>query len=142
MPMSKNKKQDAKPGPGAKRLRPTDAELAILRVLWERGPATVRQVQEVLGSERGTGYTTTLKLMQIMLEKGLLRRDTSSHAHVYEAAVTRGQTQRRLVAELLNQAFDGSARQLVLHALSVRKSTPEELAEIRQLLNEIERGRK
>lgn len=118
--------------------RPTEAELAILRVLWELGQGSVRQVQERLEAERGTGYTTTLKLMQIMLEKGLLQRDDSAHAHVYEAAVTRSKTQRQMVGELLDQVFEGSAQQLVMQALSVRKSTHAELAEIRNLLDELE----
>jgi predicted transcriptional regulator len=122
--------------------RPTDAELAILRVLWERGPSTVRQVQDVLEAERGTGYTTTLKLMQIMHEKGLLKRDDSERSHVYQAAISQHKTQRRMVGELLNQVFDGSARQLVLHALSVKKSSRAELDEIRRLIDELERGTK
>jgi len=118
--------------------KPTEAELAILRVLWQQGPSTVRQVQEAIQDERGTGYTTTLKLMQIMLEKGLLKRDDSSHAHVYQAVVSRRRTQKQLVAELLDKVFEGSARQLVVQALSATKSTPEELAEIRKLIDEIE----
>jgi len=118
--------------------KPTDAELAILRVLWKLGKASVRQVQERLEAERGTGYTTTLKLMQIMLEKGLVERDDSQHAHVYEAAVTRSKTQRQMVGEMLEQVFDGSAQQLVMQALSSRKSTPEELSEIRNLLDQLE----
>jgi predicted transcriptional regulator len=120
--------------------KPTDAELAILQVLWERGPSTVRQVQDVLESERGTGYTTTLKLMQIMFEKGLLGRDDSNRSHVYAALVTRQKTQRRLVGELVEQVFAGSAQQLVLQALAVKKSTPEELREIRHLIDELERN--
>ncbi len=120
--------------------KPTEAEMAILRVVWELGKASVRQVQEQLGAERGTGYTTTLKLMQIMLEKGLLRRDDSQHAHVYQAAVTRNRTQRQLVGDMLEQVFDGSAQQLVMQALSAKKSSPAELAEIRNLLDELERG--
>ncbi len=122
--------------------KPTEAELAILRELWELGKASVRQVQERLEAKRGTGYTTTLKLMQIMLEKGLLRRDESQHAHVYEAAVTRRKTQRQLLGDMLEQVFDGSAQQLVMQALSTQKSTPAELAEIRNLLDELERGQK
>ncbi len=118
---------------------PTDAELAILRVVWKLGKASVRQVQERLESERGTGYTTTLKLMQIMLKKGLLRRDASQHAHVYEAAVTQIRTQRQIVGQVLEQVFEGSAQQLVMQALSSRKSSPAELAEIRQLLDKLER---
>ncbi len=122
----------------ADRPRPTDGELAILQVLWERGPGTVRQVHERLRSDRETGYTTTLKLMQIMLEKGLLRRDESGHAHIYRAAVTRAGTQRQILRRVLDQVFDGSAQQLVLQALSSRKSTPDELAEIRRLLDQLE----
>ncbi len=118
---------------------PTDAELAILQVLWEQGPSTVRQVQDILEAERGTGYTTTLKLMQIMFEKGLLGRDDSNRSHVYTALVTRQKTQRRLVSELVEQVFAGSAQQLVLQALAAKKSTPEELREIRNLIDELER---
>lgn len=122
--------------------RPTDAELAILQVLWQRGPSTVRQVQDALKTERGTGYTTMLKLMQIMYEKGLLLRDDSERSHVYEAAVSQQKTERRIVGDLLDQVFDGSARQLVLHALSVKKSTRAELDEIRKMIDELEKGKK
>jgi BlaI family transcriptional regulator, penicillinase repressor len=122
--------------------RPTEAELAILQVLWEQGSSTVRQIQDILESERGTGYTTTLKLMQIMFEKGLLTRDESNRSHVYSAAVSRQKTQRRLVGDLVEQAFSGSAQQLVMQALSAQKSTPEELREIRKLIDELERGTK
>lgn len=122
--------------------KPTEAELAILRVLWDLGRASVRQVQERLEAERGTGYTTTLKLMQIMLEKGLLKRDETRHAHIYEAAVARGKTQRQLVGDMLDQVFDGSAQQLVMQALSTTRSTPAELTEIRNLLDELERNQK
>ena len=124
----------------AKQVKPTEAELAILNVLWERGPATVRQVQEVLSEARGTGYTTTLKLMQIMLDKGLLNRDDSSHAHVYRAAYTRGKAQKQLLSQLVDQVFEGSAQQLVMQALSSKKSTPEELAEIKNLISDLEEG--
>ena len=126
----------------AKAAKPTEAELAILNVLWDRGPSTVRQVQKDLESSRGTGYTTILKLMQIMLEKGLLRRDESSHAHVYRAVCTRGKTQKQLLGQLVDQMFDGSAQQLVMQALSSRQSTPEELAQIKKLINELEKGTK
>jgi predicted transcriptional regulator len=122
--------------------RPTDAELAILRVLWERGPSTVRQVHEALAGERETGYTTTLKLMQIMVEKGLLTRDASSRTHVYAATVPQDQTQRLLVADLVDRAFGGSAAELVMQALSARPVTPEQLEEIRQLIKEEEESRK
>ena len=116
------------------RRKPTDAELAILRVLWRRGPSTVREVAADLG--RGGAYTTILKLLQIMAEKRLVRRDESSRTHVYAAAFTEHQTQRQLVSDLLDRAFGGSAPKLVLHALEARKATPEELAEIRRLLDE------
>src|SRR5213596_1527100 len=112
--------------------KPTDAELAILRVLWSRGPCTVRQVAEALGRE--TGYTTILKLLQIMAEKSLVRRDETARTHVYAAAYSEDQTQRQLVTDLLERAFDGSAAQLVLQALAAARSSPEELAEIRKLL--------
>lgn len=121
--------------------RPTDAELEILKVLWRRGPSTVREVFETLGEARGTGYTTVLKLMQIMAEKGLVVRDESERAHRYEAAAPEEETRRRLVGDLLRKAFDGSAKQLVLHALSAERASAEELTEIRRMLDELERGR-
>src|SRR5215468_4040270 len=102
------------------RRKPTDAELAILRVLWSRGPSTVRQVAEAMGRE--TGYTTVLKLMQIMTEKRLVRRDESARSHVYEAAYSEDQTQRQLVSDLLDRVFDGSAAKLVLQALASSKA--------------------
>ncbi len=114
------------------RRKPTDAELGILRVLWSRGPSTVRQVAEVLGRE--AGYTTVLKLLQIMTEKRLVVRDEAERTHVYEAAYTQDQTQRQLVTDLLDRVFDGSAAQLVLQALATNKTSPEELDEIRKLL--------
>ncbi len=117
--------------------RPTDGELAILRVLWERGPSTVRDVHEILSRSRPTGYTTTLKLLQIMMEKGLVQRDESQRTHVYQARLTEGQTQRQLVRDLLERAFGGSARKLVLQALAAKKTSPEELSQIRQLLDEL-----
>jgi BlaI family transcriptional regulator, penicillinase repressor len=121
--------------------RPTDGELAILRVLWDGGPATVRQVHEKLGRE--TAYTTVLKLMQIMTEKGLVRRNEEEHAHVYTAVCSEGATQRQLVRNLLDKAFAGSAGALVLQALAARRATEEELRQIRELLDEHEKqGRK
>ena len=117
--------------------RPTDAELAILRVLWDRGPATVREVWERL-SDRRTGYTTTLKLMQIMTEKGLLVRDERRQTHVYSARHPQQQTQKALVKDLLDRAFGGSAPKLILGALSAKRVTPEELAQIRKMLDELE----
>jgi len=115
------------------RRKPTDAELAILNVLWTRGPSTVRQVAEALGREEG--YTTVLKLLQIMTEKQLVVRDETSRTHVYQAAFTEDQTQRQLVSDLLDRAFGGSAAKLVLQALASHKASPEELAEIRKLLD-------
>lgn len=114
------------------RRKPTDAELGILRVLWSRGPSTVRQVAETMGRE--AGYTTLLKLLQIMTEKQLVRRDESTRTHVYEAAYTQDQTQKQLVTDLLDRVFDGSAAKLVLQALSARNTSPEELAEIKKLI--------
>ena len=119
--------------------RPTDAELAILRVLWERGPSTVRQVHEILSAVRPTVYTTILKLMQIMDEKGLVRRDKSQRAHVYQPTFTEAETQKRLVGDLLERAFSGSTASLLMQALSAKETSAEELAQIRQILNEVER---
>jgi predicted transcriptional regulator len=115
--------------------RPTDAELAILRVLWARGPSTVRQVHDVLTRERPTAYTTALKLLQIMTEKGLVRRDETDRTHVYHARMTEDQTQRQLVRDLLDRAFGGSASKLVMQALAARRASPEELGEIRRLID-------
>jgi predicted transcriptional regulator len=115
--------------------RPTDAELAILRVLWDRGPSTVRDVQTVLEQTRPTGYTTALKLLQIMTDKGLVRRDASERTHVYETRLTEQQTQQQLVGDLLERAFDGSAAKLVMQALATKPASAEELAEIRRLLD-------
>jgi predicted transcriptional regulator len=114
--------------------RPTDTELAILRVLWERGPSTVRQVHEALSHGRDTGYTTTLKLMQIMSDKGLVTRDESSRTHVYTTRLSQDQTQRQLVSDLMDRAFGGSAAALVMQALSAHPATTEELEEIRKLI--------
>ena len=123
-----------------KRQKPTNAELAILRVLWDRGPSTVRQVQDELSKSKKTGYTTVLKFMQIMVDKSLLRRDDSSYAHVYEARIPREQTQRNIVADLLDRVFDGSMSRLVVQALAAKGATSEELAEIRKILKKYERG--
>ena len=117
---------------------PTDGELEILQVLWERGPSTVREVQEVLSAQREVGYTTALKLLQIMYEKGLVRRDESARTHVYEAGVAQDRTQNALVGDLVDRAFGGSASALVLGALSSKPASKEELAEIRRLLDELE----
>ena len=116
--------------------KPTDAELAILRVLWERGPSTVRQIQQVMDRLRPTGYTTVLKLLQIMTDKGLVERDEHERSHVYTPRLSRRQTQGQLVGDLVDRAFAGSTGQLVMQALSSRKASPEELAAIRKLLDE------
>jgi|SRR5579872_7249675 len=122
--------------------RPTGSELAILRILWQRGPSTVRQVYEALNSIKKTGYTTVLKFMQLMHEKGLVTRDEKPWAHIYEALLPKEQAQRTLVSDLLEQAFEGSMSRLLLQALSSRKATAEELAEIRKVLRDYERGTK
>jgi predicted transcriptional regulator len=116
-------------------LRPTDAELAILQVLWTRGPSTVRLVHDALVGSRETGYTTTLKLMQIMAEKRLVTRDESARTHVYHAAMSRDQTQRQLVSDLVDRAFGGSAAALVMQALSSHPASETELAEIQRLVS-------
>lgn len=118
--------------------RPTDAELEILRVLWEEGDCTVRRVHETLSKSRDMGYTTILKLMQIMFEKGLVTRDESQRSHVYRAKQKATTTQRQLVADLLSRAFGGSTEKLVLQALSAKRASKEELAEIRRILNDLE----
>lgn len=119
--------------------KPTDAELEILTVLWSRGPSTVREIHEVLVKSRATQYTTVLKLMQIMAEKGLVRRDEKQRAHVYEAACSRETTQKQLAGDLLQRAFNGSAARMLQGALSARKASKAELDEIRKLLDEYER---
>jgi BlaI family transcriptional regulator, penicillinase repressor len=116
--------------------RPTDAELEILAVLWETGPATVRDIFNVLSKRKSAQYSTVLKFLQIMAEKGLVRRDERERAHVYEAARPREWTQRQLVGDLLERAFAGSAKELVMGALSARKTSKQELAEIQTLLRQ------
>jgi predicted transcriptional regulator len=123
----------------AERRKPTDAELGILRVLWARGPSTVREVAEALG--RDESYTTMLKLLQIMTEKGLVERDESARTHVYRSTHSEEKTQKQLVADLLSRAFDGSAAKLVLHALDSGTASKEELAEIRRLIDKHRGGR-
>src|SRR3954468_6062380 len=121
--------------------RPTDTELAILRILWERGASTVRQVHEALSRERPAAYTTALKMLQIMTDKGLVRRDVSDRTHVYQPRLTEEQTQRQLVRDLVDRAFGGSASKLVMQALSTRRATQEELGEIRKLIESSRDGR-
>ena len=118
--------------------RPTDRELSILRILWDKGPSTVRQVNEATNEHRNTGYTTTLKLMQIMTDKGLLLRDESQFKHVYRPALSEEKAQKQLVGDLLDRAFAGSAEKLVMRALSAKKVSAKELAGIRKMLDEFE----
>ena len=120
--------------------RPTDAELEILTVLWSRGPSTVRDVHEVIAARKPTQYTTVLKTLQIMAEKGLVRRDEKQRAHIYQSARPREFTQRQLAGDLLERAFNGSAGSLLLGALSARKASKKELDELRRLLDEYEKG--
>lgn len=121
--------------------RPTPAETEILGVLWDRGPTTVRAVLEALGPDRDVGYTTVLKLLQIMTTKGLVLRDETDRTHVYRAAVRREVVQRELVGDLIDRAFDGSAAALVMRALASGHSTPQELDKIRELVDELARAR-
>ena len=121
--------------------RPTDAELEILTVLWSRGPSTVRDVHEVICKRRPAQYTTVLKLMQIMAEKGLVSRDEQNRAHVYAAGRPREWTQRQLAGDLMERAFGGSAAEMMMGALGAHKASKQELAEIRRLLDKLEEGR-
>jgi predicted transcriptional regulator len=120
---------------------PTERELAILGILWELGSGTVRQVHEAMNEDSATGYTTTLKLMQIMTEKGLLDRDDSQFKHVYRPAISEEKTQNQLVGDLLDRVFAGSAEKLVLRALSAKKISPEELKKIEKMLAEYKGGK-
>ena len=122
--------------------KPTPNELEILRVLWERGPSTVREVHEALSSVREVGYTTVLKIMQIMTVKGMVRRNEESRAHVYQACQPAEKTKQQLVSDLLHRAFAGSASQLMMHALAGKKSPEREIEEIRRMLDQYEGGRK
>ena len=115
--------------------QPTDAELAILSVLWDKGPCTVREVNEVMNEEKPTGYTTTLKFMQIMAEKGLLLRDDSQFRHIYKPAISEEKTQKQVSNRLADRAFAGSAGRLVMRALSTKKISPKELTEIRKIVD-------
>lgn len=118
--------------------KPTEGELAILQVLWERGPSTVRHVHEALNGAKATGYTTSLKLMQIMAEKGLVTRDESQRTHIYAAAQPASRTQRQMVMDLVEKAFAGSSSELVLQALSAKRASAQELKAIRELIERYE----
>lgn len=117
---------------------PTEKELDILAILWQQGPSTVRQINEEMNKQQRTGYTTTLKLMQIMTEKGLLVRDDSKFQHIFTPAVTEEKTQNQVVGDLLEKVFAGSAEKLVMRALSAKKVNPDELARIKKMLDEME----
>lgn len=118
--------------------RPTDKELVILGILWSRGPSTVREIHEAMNEDGDTGYTTTLKLMQIMTDKGLLARDDSQFKHVYKPAMSEEKTQKQLISDLLDKAFAGSAEKLVMRALAAKKVSSAELASIRKMLDDFE----
>ena len=121
--------------------RPTEAELSILSILWERGACTVRDVHEVLSKRENTGYTTALKLLQVMHAKGLVERDDSQRAHIYKPAMSKDFTQTQFVTDIVQRVFDGSPSQLVLHALGTsRRATSDELAQIRHMLDEMEQS--
>lgn len=121
-------------------LKPTEGELEILRVLWDKKTATVRDVHEVINSYKESGYTTTLKLLQIMFEKGLVKRDDSGKTHIYEALVSKEKTQKQLVSKMVNSLFDGSSTQLVMQALGTKAPSADELNEIQQLLDNLKKG--
>src|ERR1700688_4306566 len=120
--------------------KPTASELEILHVLWTRGPSTVREVHEALSEKKDLGYTTVLKLLQIMTTKGTVRRNKTQRAHVYESCLPAEQTKRQFAGDMLQRVFEGSASQLMMHALAGSKSSPEEIGELRRLLDEYEKG--
>ena len=117
--------------------QPTDVELQILRILWELGPSPVREIHRRLEAEKGTNYSTTVKMLSVMRDKGLVKRDEKATPHVYRAGVSRERAQKRMLNDLFQKVYDGSARSLVLHALASRRTSPEELDEIRRLLDEM-----
>jgi predicted transcriptional regulator len=121
-----------------KKNHPTESELEILQVLWELGPSSVRKVNEILNTQRAVGYTTSLKIMQIMTEKGLVTRDTKSRTHIYQAAVQENETQSSLLDSFISKTYRGCAKSLVLQALGKEKASPDELAEIKALIAKME----
>ncbi len=123
----------------AKHIKPTESELEILRVLWDKGTATVREVHEVLSEHKDAGYTTTLKLMQIMFEKGIVKRDDSSKTHIYRANVSKESTQQQMVGKMINSLFGGSSSQLVMQALGNQVPNKEELDEIQKMLDNLKK---
>ncbi len=118
--------------------QPTEVELQILRILWEHGPSTAREIHNQLSGARETNYSTTVKMLSVMLDKKLVKRDETVRPQVYRTATTQGRTQERMLKDLIQKAYDGSVGSLVMQALSSQKSSPDELAEIRRLLNELE----
>jgi predicted transcriptional regulator len=122
--------------------KPTASELEILRVLWSRGPSTVREVHEALSETKSMGYTTVLKLLQIMTTKGTVRRNETQRAHVYEVCLPAEQTKRQIAGDMLQRVFEGSASQLMMHALAGGKASPEEISELRRMLDDYERTRR
>lgn len=128
-----------KAGNMSKLIKPTESELEILQIIWSKGLATVREVHETLAQSKDVGYTTTLKLMQIMHEKGLVKRDDSMRTHVYQAAVNKEKTQKHLLSKMIDNLFGGSPTQLVIQALGEGKASPEELEKIQALLNDLKK---
>jgi predicted transcriptional regulator len=126
----------------SKQIRPTKLELSILKVLWEKGPRSVRDIQGILNESKPTGYTTVLKMLQIMYDKGLVDRDESVRPQIYRAKYSQAQTQRHLVSDLLQRAFGGSVKALVMQALATKKSSAKDLEAIEKLLDRIEGGSK
>ena len=122
--------------------QPTEVELRILRILWEHGPSTAREIHNQLAETRDTNYSTTVKMLSVMLEKNLVKRDETVRPQIYRTAVTQDRTRQRMLKDLIHKAYDGSVGSLVLQALSSQKSSPDELAEIRRLLNKLEGGEK
>ncbi len=122
--------------------KPTASELEILRVLWVRGPSTVREIHDALSEKKSLGYTTVLKLLQIMTTKGTVRRNETQRAHVYEACLPAEQTKRQFAGDMLQRVFEGSASQLMMHALAGNRASRDEIEEIRRLLDEYERNRR
>lgn len=122
--------------------KPTASELEILRVLWNRGPSTVREVYDALREKKTLGYTSVLKLLQIMTAKGTVRRNETQRAHVYEACLPAEQTKRQIAGDMLHRVFEGSASELLMHALAGGRTSPEEIKELREMLDEYERNRR
>ncbi|MBK1442397.1 BlaI/MecI/CopY family transcriptional regulator [Parapedobacter sp. ISTM3] len=120
-------------------IKPTESELEILQILWEKGEASVREVHEILVKNKDVGYTTTLKMMQIMHEKGLVNRDSSARTHIYSANVSRESTQQHLLDRMIANVFNGSAARLVMHALGNNTASAEEIAEIKKYLDNLEK---